>query len=84
MEQEAVGFSDVSDGGRTHDGKGRAYDNIFVERLWRTVKYEEVYLKSYNSVTEAIQNLDLYFQFYNQERLHQSLNYHPPAMIHFG
>jgi putative transposase len=68
----------------SHDGKGRAYDNIFVERLWRTVKYEEVYLKSYNSVTEAIQNLDLYFQFYNQERLHQSLNYHPPAMIHFG
>jgi putative transposase len=68
----------------SHDGKGRAYDNIFVERLWRSVKYEEVYLKSYNSVTEAIQGLDQYFQFYNHRRLHQSLNYRPPVTIHFG
>jgi putative transposase len=67
----------------SHDGKGRAYDNIFVERLWRSVKYEEVYLKSYNSVSDAIQNLDAYFQFYNQQRLHQSLDYRPPAVIHF-
>ncbi|MEB3295497.1 MAG: IS3 family transposase [Synechococcales bacterium] len=68
----------------SQDGKGRAYDNILVERLWRSVKYEEVYLKSYNSVAEAIQGLDQYFQFYNHKRLHQSLNYCSPATIHFG
>jgi putative transposase len=67
----------------SHDGKGRAYDNIFVERLWRSVKYEEVYIKSYTSVPEAIASLDKYFHFYNQERLHQSLNYVPPSVIHF-
>jgi len=68
----------------SHDGKGRALDNIFVERLWRSVKYEEVYLKDYATVAIAIANLAAYFQFYNQERLHQSLNYQPPAVIHFG
>jgi putative transposase len=68
----------------SHDGKGRAYDNIFVERLWRSVKYEEVYLKSYTSVSDAIQHLDAYFKFYNEERLHQSLNYRPPFVIHFS
>jgi putative transposase len=68
----------------SHDGKGRAYDNIFVERLWRSVKYEEVYLKSYNSVADARQGLAQYFQFYNHHRLHQSLNYHPPVTIHFS
>jgi putative transposase len=68
----------------SHDGKGHAYDNIFVERLWRSVKYKEVYLKSYNSVAEAMQGLDQYFQFYNHQRLHQSLNYRPPVTIHFG
>jgi putative transposase len=67
----------------SHDGKGRAYDNIFVERLWRSVKYEEVYIKSYTSVPEAIASLDNYFRFYNQERLHQSLNYRPPSAIYF-
>ncbi|WP_405127643.1 IS3 family transposase [Romeriopsis navalis] len=75
LEQAGIGIS--------HDGKGRAYDNIFVERPWRSVKYEEVYIKSYTSVPEAIQNLNAYFQFYNQERLHQSLDYRPPALIHF-
>ncbi|NJN48883.1 MAG: transposase, partial [Alkalinema sp. RL_2_19] len=65
------------------DGKGRAYDNIFVERLWRSVKYEEVYPKAYASVPEAIQNLDAYFQFYNHQRLHQSLDYQTPSLIHF-
>lgn len=64
------------------DGRGRALDNIFVERLWRTVKYEEVYLKDYVSVPSARANLDAYFRFYNQERLHQSLNYQTPAAVY--
>ena len=64
------------------DGKGRALDNIFVERLWRTVKYEEVYIKDYTGVGEAISNLKAYFKFYNEERLHQSLNYRTPAEVH--
>jgi putative transposase len=66
------------------DGRGRALDNIFVERLWRSVKYEEVYLKNYVIVSEAINGLRNYFQFYNCERLHQSLAYKTPAQIHFG
>ena len=64
------------------DGRGRALDNIFVERLWRTVKYEEVYLKSYESVPEAIASLRAYLRFYNEERLHQSLGYRTPAAIY--
>ncbi len=64
------------------DGRGRALDNIFVERLWRSVKYEEVYLKDYRSVLEAIQGLRAYFEFYNGERLHQSLNYKTPAAVY--
>ena len=64
------------------DGRGRALDNIFVERLWRSVKYEEVYLKDYQSVIEAIQGLRAYFEFYNGERLHQSLNYQTPAAVY--
>jgi putative transposase len=64
------------------DGRGRALDNIFVERLWRTVKYEEVYLKDYASVPSARANLDAYFRFYNQERLHQSLDYQTPAAVY--
>jgi putative transposase len=67
----------------SQDGRGRALDNIFVERLWRSVKYEEVYLKGYTSVIEALRGLEEYFDFYNNERLHQSLNYQTPAMIHF-
>jgi putative transposase len=55
------------------DGRGRVFDNIFVERLWRTVKYEEVYLNDYESVPIAIASLGAYFSFYNRERLHQSL-----------
>ena len=54
------------------DGRGRALDNVFVERLWRTVKYEEVYLREYNTVREAQQGLRRYFGFYNDERLHQA------------
>ena len=68
----------------SQDGRGRALDNIFVERLWRSVKYEEVYLKSYTSVLDAVTNLNAYFSFYNHKRLHQSLNYRTPAHVHFG
>ena len=66
------------------DGRGRALDNIFVERFWRSVKYEEVYIKDYQSVPEAISSLKQYFAFYNQERLHQALDYQTPAAVHWG
>ena len=66
------------------DGRGRALDNIFVERLWRSVKYEEVYLKDYESVPAAVTNLTAYFVFYNTERPHQSLGYKTPASVYFG
>jgi len=66
------------------DGRGRAFDNIFVERLWRTVKYEEVYLKDYRDVPEARQGLGNYFAFYNQERIHQALDYRTPQSVHFS
>ena len=61
------------------DGRRRAYDNIFIERLWRTVKYEEVYLRDYQTVAEAVYWLRRYFSFYNDLRLHQSLDYRTPA-----
>jgi putative transposase len=64
------------------DGRGRCMDNIFVERLWRSLKYEEVYLKDYASVTEARAGIERYFRFYNHERLHQSLEYRTPAAIY--
>lgn len=64
------------------DGRGRALDNIFVERLWRSVKYEEVYLHSYESVGEAATQLRHYFRFYNEERPHQSLQYRTPAQVY--
>lgn len=66
------------------DGRGRAMDNIFTERLWRNVKYEEVYLKDYATVLEAKENIGTYFDFYNYERPHQSLQYKTPAEIYFG
>jgi len=66
------------------DGKGRAIDNVFTERLWRTIKYEEVYLKDYTSPREARQNLGSYIEFYNHERPHQSLDYQTPARIYLG
>ena len=56
------------------DGRGRPLDTIFVERLWRSVKYEDVYIKDYQSVPDAVSNLRAYFSFYNQERLHQALD----------
>jgi putative transposase len=66
------------------DGRGRAFDNIFIEGLWRSVKYEEIFLKDYEVVTDAEQGLASYFDFYNDERLHQSLQYQTPASIYGG
>jgi putative transposase len=66
------------------DGRGRALDNIFVERLWRSVKYEEVYLHDYATPREARQGLARYFDFYDHERPHQSLDYRTPADVYFG
>ena len=66
------------------DGKGRYSDNIFVERLWRTVKYEEVYLKAYASVLEAQRGLEDYFRFYNGLRPLQALGYRTPAEVFHG
>ncbi len=63
------------------DGKGRYSDNIFVERLWRTVKYEEVYLKAYSNGREAKDGLKAYFHFYNNQRPHQALGYRTPAEV---
>lgn len=65
------------------DSRGRALDNVFTERLWRSVKYEEVYLKEYATVLEAKESIGKYFEFYNYERKHQSLNYKTPAEIYF-
>jgi putative transposase len=66
------------------DGRGRALDNVLVERLWRSVKYEEVYLNDYGTPREAIDGLEAYFEFYNGQRLHQSLNCQTPATVYFG
>jgi putative transposase len=66
------------------DGKGRAIDNIFVERLWRSLKYEEVYLKDYETVKEAKDGIKIYFDYYNNERPHQSLDYKTPAEVYFN
>ena len=65
------------------DGKGRCLDNIFVERLWRTVKYEYVYLHTIKDGNELWHGLDKYFLFYNEKRMHQSLDYKTPIQIHF-
>jgi len=64
------------------DGRGRAFDNIFVERLWRTVKYEDVYLKGYESMPALLLGLTDYFLFYNEERPHQSLGYKTPEVVY--
>ena len=66
------------------DGRGRALDNVFVERLWRTVKYEEVYLKDYETPREAMQGLATFFVRYNEWRQHQALDYRTPAAIYFN
>jgi len=66
------------------DGRGRVLDNIFVERLWRTVKYEDIYIKGYTTVAELEAGLADYFWFYNHERPHQALGYQTPAEVYFG
>ena len=66
------------------DGRGRAFDNIFVERLWRSVKYEDIYIKDYATVPDLSNGLRAYFQLYNYERPHQSLDYQTPAEVYFG
>lgn len=66
------------------DGRGRCYDNIFVERLWRTVKYEEVFLSDYADPVEARYGLKAYFRFYNEQRPHQALDYRTPAEVYFA
>jgi putative transposase len=81
----SVGFTDIlreADVQISMDGKGRVFDNIFVERLWRTVKVEEVYLRDYQTVAEARYYLGQYFDFYNHERLHQALGYRTPAEVY--
>jgi len=65
------------------DGKGRALDNVFVERLWRSVKYEEIYPRGYESLKEVQQGLKKYFYFYNEKRPHQGLEYRTPAEVYF-
>jgi putative transposase len=64
------------------DGRGRFLDNIFIERLWRTVKYEDIYLKRYETVRELRTGLTEYFRFYNEERIHQTLDYKTPAQVY--
>lgn len=66
------------------DGRGRCMDNIFTERLWRTVKYEDIYLKGYATIGEVHAGLTDYFRFYNTERPHQSLKYQTPASLYFA
>lgn len=66
------------------DGKGRFLDNIFVERIWRTVKYEDIYLKRYETVRELKSGLDEYIGFYNTRRIHQALDYQTPADVYHG
>jgi putative transposase len=68
----------------SHDGRGRALDNVMVERLWRTVKYEDIYLRDYGSPVELRQGLERYFGFYNEERPHQGLDYRTPGEVMSG
>lgn len=74
LEQEEIRIS--------MDGRGRVFDNIFVERLWRTVKYEEIYLKHYQTVSEVRDGLAKYFLFYNTERIHEALDYRTPYELY--
>ena len=66
------------------DGRGRALDNVFVERLWRSVKYEDIYIQGYDTVPGLHHGLARYFAFYNDERPHQSLDYRTPAAVYRG
>jgi putative transposase len=66
------------------DGRGRCLDNVFVERLWRSVKYEDIYLHGYETVPQWRQGLERYFPFYNEQRMHQALDYQTPAAVYRG
>ncbi len=66
------------------DGRGRCLDNVFAERLWRGLKYEEVYLKAYSTVAEARSGIGSYLRFFNEERPHQGLGYRTPREVHFA
>jgi putative transposase len=66
------------------DGRGRVFDNIFIERLWRSLKYEDIYLKDYDSAVAVVEGLGRYFPFYNSERLHQGLGYRTPEVVYCG
>ena len=66
------------------DGRGRAFDNIFIERFWRSLKYEDIYLNDYDTVLALDNGLHIYFHRYNTERPHQSLDYRTPAEVHFS
>ena len=66
----------------SRDGRGRALDNVFVERLWRSVKYEDIYIKDYELVPELVSGLTAYFQFYDEDRPHQSLDYRTPGEVY--
>jgi len=79
---EFTGILEAASIGISMDGRGRALDNVFVERLWRTVKYENIYLMDCASVSDLETGLHAYFRFYNHERLHQSLDYRTPAEVH--
>jgi putative transposase len=81
--QEYLGRLQAANVQISMDGKGRALDNVFTERLWRTIKYEEVYLKEYATPREARHGLSGYIQFYNQERPHQALQYLTPAEVYY-
>ena len=66
------------------DGRGRALGNIFIERFWRSLKYEDIYLHDYGSVSDLVAGLQRYFTLYNLDRPHQSLNYRTPAEVYFS
>jgi putative transposase len=66
------------------DGRGRALDNVFVERLWRSVKYEDIYLKGYENLKGLRLGLAKYFEFYNERRPHQGLGYRTPSEVYFN
>ena len=82
--EEWIGVLDAAKVAVSMDGKGRWIDNVFIERLWRSVKYEEVYLHGYANGTEARMALTRYFGFYNARRSHQSLDYRTPDEIYFA
>ena len=66
------------------NGKGRWMDNVFIERLWKSVKYEDIYLKAYGSMAEVKKGLATYFMFYNEGRWHQNFDRKTPAMVYFN